>query len=265
MGTWKKIRKVALVENSNAAYREYCVRQSLFHMHLGNQWDQSQTSSLSHTLESTVRAWVSAKNRAHPARVLTWEVFQNERYRRYYREIDFIIPRRNGGLAIGELKVSSNPQCVHKACDQLIQTSAILERVGIATTKVILWINVGFRKNQYPKGRFTEDFSQVKLSRLFLHGHHFVFLQLRPEQLYTYGLTRDIIRDPRLLDNTYREVSERRCNDLFRRAAFKCGLQPQQIPFFWGQPPGLPYRSYGKFSDPQMRDPLQNWMDPSAY
>lgn len=263
MGTWKKIRKVALVEASNPAYREYRVKQGLFHMHLGNQWDQSQTSSLSHTLESTVRAWVSPENNHHPARILTWEVYQNGRYRRYYREIDFVIPRRNG-LAIGELKVSANPICVHKACAQLMQSSAILARAGLATTKIILWINVGFRNNSYPRGRFSEDFSQVKFSHLSLRGEKFVFLQLRPEQLYTYGLSKDIIRDPRLLDDAYREVSERRCNALFRRAVHSCGLLPEQIPFFWGQPPGLPYRSYGKFLDPQMRDPLQKWVDPGT-
>jgi hypothetical protein len=220
-----KIRNIALVPVDDPGYKIYCAEQQLRNMHLTSGNSLSQISRLSVALENTVRLWV-ARHGGIEQRILTWEYLcSDQRYRRYYKELDFIIAGRER-LMLGELKVSTSQKSLYKGRHQLIDSRSFMERLGIPVTMILVWVNIGFRHTTHPIGIFNEDFAKTHFAALYRDRTRYLFLQLYPEELYTFGRTQNIITDPRLLENAIHEAAELHCKHLLRHS-----LKLRELPY----------------------------------
>jgi hypothetical protein len=230
MTRWKKsmpnkIRKIKLVLESDDGFRSFITNIQLENYHLRASNERSHADIIAHPLEKTVREWAKLSGAIVDERILSYELLKfDNRYEKRYNEIDFIF-RLDNKHYLAEVKVSSSIRTISKAFNQLSNAYKILSRADFKVELLIVHINLNYKNTETTFHQFNDDFlktESTKLDELNLPCH---YLQLKPQEIFEWGVKNGIILNAELLSKAIDESDYLHLNRIKRQE-----LKDKKIP-----------------------------------
>lgn len=211
-----KIRNVKLVLENDDGYVDYITNLKLekYHLRLSNQ--RSCADLIAKPLEQTVREWAKMADVTVDQRIISYEILKGNRYEKRYNEIDVVFRLKNK-LFLVEVKVSSSKKAVPKASNQLINAREILRCARIDVEMMVVHINLNYKNAKSEFYEFSEDFLEIEFSKLGVEELGYYYMQLKPHQIFEWGVERGIIFNPELLPNAIKESDYLHLNRMKRQ------------------------------------------------
>lgn len=222
MTRWKKkiqnkIRNIKLVSESDDDFCSFISNIQLEHYHLRTSTQRRQADIIAYPLEKTVREWVKLSGAALEERIISYELLPNSnKYEKRYNELDGILLVDNKYYLV-EVKVSSSTRAIPKASNQLKNAYQILCQAKYNVALLIIHINLNYRNVESTYHQFNEEFLKSRFTELYEYDLPLFYLQLKPNEIFEWGVENGIILNVELLPKALEESDELHLNRLKRQ------------------------------------------------
>lgn len=117
-----------LINSQNSDYLMYCRYMTLKKkLHKTKEKTiKDQTIFVSHWLEKTILSAIEKKINIHPNNILQWDVLENKKFNRRYKELDGVFNLTKNSVTVIEIKASQSKSSIIRGIKQLSSTNLIL-------------------------------------------------------------------------------------------------------------------------------------------
>jgi len=220
-----KIRNIKLVPVSDEGYRAFMNNIKLERYHLRDSNSRSLSNIIAYPLEKTIREWANQTGTTLNERIISYEVLQYDNtYEKRFNEVDIIFCL-NKVYYLVEVKVSSSRKALTKASNQLKNAYKILNQAEYKCELLIIHVNLNYKNSRTCFQQFNEDFLKCEFAKIDKGDTSFLYLQLKPHEVFEWGVKNGIILNTELLSLTIEETDQLRLKRSKRHA-----LQNNDIP-----------------------------------
>jgi hypothetical protein len=235
MTRWKrniqnKIRNIKLLPESDESFCSFISNIQLEYFHLRKSNQRRQADIIANPLEKTVREWAKLSGATIKERIISYELLQNSnKYEKRFNELDCIFLLDNKYYLV-EVKVSSSTRAIPKASNQLKNAYQILCQAKYDVALLIIHINLNYKNVESTYHQFNEEFLKSDFTELYEYDLPLFYLQLKPQEIFKWGVENGIILDTELLSKAIEESDELHLNRLARQELIDKQIPQEQWP-----------------------------------
>jgi hypothetical protein len=222
MTRWKKnltnkIKNIKLVLESDEGFRSFITSIQLENYHLRKSNQRSHADIIAHPLEKAVREWAKISGITLDERIISYDLLKfDNKYEKRYNELDFIFFLNNKHF-LAEVKVSSSTRAIPKASNQLKNAYKILSQAGFNIELLIIHVNLNYKNTESIFHQFNDDFLKTEFTKLEESDLPYYYLQLKPHEIFEWGVKNGIILNAELLSKAIEESDHLHLNRIRRQ------------------------------------------------